>query len=165
MLERIISNRRNLEHILDNLKEGIIAHDLNRMIFFFNREAEKITGFTREEVLGRDCHEVFGCPLCGERCSFCGDKPMPEQRQEYAVSICTKTGEPRRIDMTVSLMRDSGDSVIGVLASFNDVSDILELQIRAGKLERFSGIIGRDANMQRIFKQIRDLSGYNYPIH
>jgi len=51
-LAHIIATHRNLERILDNLKEGIIAHDLNRRILFFNREAEKITGFARSEVLG-----------------------------------------------------------------------------------------------------------------
>ena len=35
-LEKLLSNKKNLERILDNLKEGIIAHDVNRRIFFFN---------------------------------------------------------------------------------------------------------------------------------
>lgn len=52
----ILSNEKNLIRILDNLKEGIIAHDLDRRIFFFNHEAERITGYNREEVLYRDCH-------------------------------------------------------------------------------------------------------------
>ncbi len=165
MLERIISNKKNLEHILDNLKEGIIAHDLNRVIFFFNREAEKITGYNREEVLGRDCHEIFGNPLCGERCSFCGNKVMPEERQEYTVNICTKAGEDRRIEMTVSVMRDEADRIIGVLASFRDLTDLLKLQIRAGKLNNFSGILGQDVKMLKVFQQISDVAGYDYPVH
>ena len=41
MLEEIISYAHNLERVLDNLKEGIIAHDTRRRIFFFNQEAEK----------------------------------------------------------------------------------------------------------------------------
>jgi PAS domain-containing protein len=70
-LNRILAPRENLARILDNLKEGVIAHDLNRRIFFFNHQAEQITGFSREEILGRDCHDAFGIPFCGERCSFC----------------------------------------------------------------------------------------------
>ena len=31
-----IASRANLVRILDNLKEGIIAHDMQRHIFFFN---------------------------------------------------------------------------------------------------------------------------------
>ncbi len=70
-LENLMCHRDNLESVLDNLKEGIIAHDMDRRIFFFNTEAERITGYQREEVLGRDCHEAFGNPFCGERCVFC----------------------------------------------------------------------------------------------
>jgi hypothetical protein len=35
-LENLICQQDNLETVLDNLKEGIIAHDMNRVIFFFN---------------------------------------------------------------------------------------------------------------------------------
>ena len=43
-LNRILAPRENLARILDNLKEGVIAHDLKRRIFFFNNQAEQITG-------------------------------------------------------------------------------------------------------------------------
>jgi len=62
-LKKVISNQKNLERILDNLKDGIIAHDLNRRIFYFNRAAEKITGYNRKEVIGKDCHQAFGEPF------------------------------------------------------------------------------------------------------
>ena len=51
-IDNILSNRKNLERILDNMKDGIIAHDLDRRIFYFNRKAEEITGYRREDVLG-----------------------------------------------------------------------------------------------------------------
>jgi PAS domain-containing protein len=69
-LKKMIAYQENLERILDNLAEGIIAHDVNRRILFFNRSAERITGYKREDVLGRDCHEVFDGPFCGGKCSF-----------------------------------------------------------------------------------------------
>ena len=78
-LNQILAPQENLARILDNLKEGVIAHDLQRRIFFFNRQAEMITGYQREEVLGRDCHEAFGIPFCGERCSFCDNSPPPAE--------------------------------------------------------------------------------------
>ena len=46
-LETLVSDKENLERILDNLSEGIFAHDLERRILFFNRAAEEITGFSR----------------------------------------------------------------------------------------------------------------------
>jgi len=43
-LEKVISNQKNLERVLDNLKDGIIAHDLNRRIFYFHKAQEYVWG-------------------------------------------------------------------------------------------------------------------------
>jgi sigma-54 dependent transcriptional regulator, acetoin dehydrogenase operon transcriptional activator AcoR len=164
-LDRILSNKNNLEQVLDNLQEGIIAHDLNRKIFFFNREAENITGYDRHELLGKDCHEVFSGPLCGKHCSFCVGNAMPRERKQYLSNIVTKNGEDRRIQMTVTLMEDENERVVGVLACFKDLTDLLDLQIRARRLSSFSNIIGQDIKMLQIFQQISDVAGYDYPVH
>ena len=59
-----------LGSVIDSLQEGIIAHDLNRKIFLFNSGAEQITGVTRAQILGRDCHEIFSPHICGDKCIF-----------------------------------------------------------------------------------------------
>ena len=104
-LVKTLASRENLIRILDNLKEGIIAHDLQRRIFFFNKEAEKITGYRREEVLGRDRHDVFGAPFCGQHCSFCGTGPMLTDHVSYPMNITAKKGDNRRIEFRATLMR------------------------------------------------------------
>jgi PAS domain S-box-containing protein len=164
-LKKILADKENLERILDNLMEGIIAHDAKRRIQFFNREAERITGYQREEVLGRDCHAVFGAPFCGDRCSFCEGPPDAWKDLDYPLNILTKNGEMRRIEMRVTGMKDSSGAFAGVVAAIHDVSDLLDLQIQLGNLEGFAGIIGQDHKMRQIFKQIRDLAATDYPIH
>ena len=164
-IDNIFSIHKNLERILDNLKEGIIAHDLERRIFYFNRTAEKVTGYRREEVLGKDCHEAFGNPFCGSRCSFCYGPPLFLDTAEYPVNISTRDGEIRRIEMTATMMRDSDDRQIGVLATFRDVTDLFELQLKAKEMTGFSNIIGCDDKMVEVFRQIKDVSGYDYPVH
>jgi PAS domain S-box-containing protein len=167
-LNQILAPQENLARILDNLKEGVIAHDLQRRIFFFNRQAEIITGYRREEILGRDCHEAFGIPFCGERCSFCDNSPpspnSPEVK-EYTLNITTKSCESRRLEMTVTLMRDHSGEFVGVLALFKDITDELRLMMQTGNLTRFSNIVGRDAKMLQVFQQISDVAAYDYPVH
>ncbi len=94
----------NLNLVVDNLKLGVIAHTTERIITVFNKEAEKITGYSKKEVLGKDCHDVFQAPLCGSKCSFCDDSPkLSAGNKEYPVTIVTKTGDTRHLEMTVSL--------------------------------------------------------------
>jgi len=163
-LSRIAADKQNLERILDNLMEGIIAHDQKRRIIFFNRAAERITGYSKIDVLGNDCHEAFGEPFCGGRCSFCGQPPDSWTPVRYPLNIVTKQGEPRRIEMSVTGMTDEKGLLFGVLAAFWDVTDLLGLQIELGRLKSFAGIIGREQKMLRIFDQIRQLATNDYPV-
>jgi PAS domain S-box-containing protein len=164
-LEDIVSEKENLERILETLSEGIIAHDRNRRIIFFNRSAEEITGYQRQEVIGKDCHEVFGGPFCGGRCSFLEGSPDSMDRLSYPLNILNKKGEARRIEMQVTSMKDGGDSFVGVVAAFRDVTDLIGLKIQAGDLKGFAGIIGRHPKMLDVYRQIRDLATSDYPVH
>ena len=165
-MESFILDRNNLELVLDNLKDGIIAHDMNRRILFFNKEAEKITGYSKDEAVGQDCHKVFDAPFCGERCSFCNQASIPDFRKqiEYPVTITTKDGEVRRIEMSITGLMDQG-VLKGVIASFRDMTEHDALTAKAQELTSFSGIIGRDREMLHLFQQIRDVAPYDYPVH
>ncbi len=163
--DELLVNTGNLVHILDNLKEGIIAHDVNRRIFFFNKEAENITGYQREDVLGRDCHEAFGEPFCGERCSFCDSAPLVGESKVYSITPPTRKGDSRRVEISVTPMQDENGNVIGVLASFRDLTDLFCLQLKTEQLTRFDNIIGQDVKMLHLFQQIRDVADYDYPVH
>ncbi|RJR40701.1 MAG: PAS domain S-box protein [Desulfobacteraceae bacterium] len=164
-LREVVSQKENLERILDSLSEGIIAHDRDRRILYFNRSAERITGYKRGEVLGLDCHEAFGKPFCGSRCSFLGDPPDGLDRLSYPLHIFTKGGEARRIEMEVSGLRDLNRRFVGVISAFRDVTDLVCLRIQTGALEGFAGIIGRDPKMLAVYSRIRDLSTNDFPVH
>lgn len=160
-IKQILSNEKNLVRILDNLKEGIIAHDLNRCIFFFNREAERITGYSREEVLNADCHDAFGAPFCGERCLFKDGSSYVPDTAEYPVSFITKDGETRNVEMSVTAIRDDAGEIFGVIAFIKDITDIVRFQLRTGELSGYSNIVGRDRKMLQIFQQIDQISNAN----
>ncbi|MEJ2639135.1 MAG: sigma 54-interacting transcriptional regulator [Desulfosarcinaceae bacterium] len=165
-LVQAIAARQNLERILDSLKEGIVAHDLKRRIFYFNREAERITGYARQEVLGRDCHEVFEAPFCGERCSFCNKDDLPTfQTKEYVLNLISKTGDKRRVELTATMMYQEDGNSIGVLVSLRDLTELTELRARSKAQSSFGNIIGRNSKMQAVFRQIRDVSDYDFPVH
>ncbi|MBW1798803.1 MAG: sigma 54-interacting transcriptional regulator, partial [Deltaproteobacteria bacterium] len=165
LLFQDFSDKKNLEEILDNLTEGIIAHDKERRILFFNRAAEKITGYSREEVLGKGCHEVFGGPFCGGRCSFQKGAPEILDHLSYPLNILTKDGQARRVEMSISGMNDDTGSFVGVIASFRDVTDLTGLKIQVGDLTGFAGLIGRDPKMLKIYRQIRDMATNDYPVY
>ena len=165
MLFNNAADRKSLEYILNNLKEGVIAHDLNRRILFYSDGAEKILEYPRKEVLGKDCHEAFGGSLCGYRCSFCSGDPSLGEMKEHSLHITTQSGRKRMIDMSIIMMKDENHHDIGALATITDQTELIELQLNTEKIFSFANIIGRDKKMIAVFKQIRDVTDYDFPVH
>ncbi len=163
-LEQVSAHQKNLEQILDHLPEGIIGHDRDRKILYFNRAAEEITGYRKSEVIGRDCHESFGAPFCGKQCSFCGEPPNSWTKISYPINIITKQGEPKQIQMFVVGMSDAQGAFAGVLASLTDITSLVGLRIWTEKFPGFAGLIGRDPQMIQVFKQIQSLAQNDYPV-
>jgi sigma-54 dependent transcriptional regulator, acetoin dehydrogenase operon transcriptional activator AcoR len=162
---KTLIDRMSLRFILDNIGDGIIVHDMNRRILYFNRSAEKITGYSRKEVVGKDCHRVFGSPFCGVQCSFCGENPGFTGSSEYSINFTSRDGESRKIEMTASMMTDEKGQQVGILAVFKDITRLFELQMTSKKLFKFGNIIGKDRKMREVFQQIRNVTDYNFPVH
>jgi PAS domain-containing protein len=64
--------------IFDSIEEGVFTVDLKWRITSFNRAAEKITGVSRKEAIGRPCsagvqHHYLSIQLCHPQGS--GDEP------------------------------------------------------------------------------------------
>lgn len=164
-LMALVQARKNSELIMDNLKEGILVHDLSRRIYYFNRAAEEITGYKRENIVGKDCHDAFPGRFCDVKCTFCNGKThgidIPYQ---YPLTINTRSGALKKIEMTVVPLKDAFGKPLGVVGSFKDVTREFELSKRLGEVEQFSGIIGKSEKMQLIYQTIRDVAESKIPV-
>jgi PAS domain S-box-containing protein len=160
--------RQNVELILDNLADGVMAHTMNRRIFYFNTAAERLTGFKREDVLGRDCHQAFRPKrFCGGDCSFCSGEA---NRQEHVnpkraqVSFPHPDGEELSFDMSIMPLADAQKTEVGALISFKDDTELTNLKSRVRHSHRCGKLIGRDPKTLALFEQIREVGPVNVPV-
>jgi PAS domain S-box-containing protein len=158
--------REETENLLDSLAEGIVIHDENRKIYVFNRAAEKITGYSRDEILGRDCHKVFPPDgFCGGECRFGElEKAPPDRGEGWTVPFRTRSGEDRRLRVTVTPQLLGPGRSPGVMASIRDVTEVSELRWTLGRRKSFHGIVGRSRAMREVFETIRQVSTSDYPV-
>ena len=70
-----------LREAVENTNEAFVTIDENHSVVFFNKTAEKIFGFSREEILGHDLNTILS-----PRCS---------QDHRLAVARYLKTKEPK----------------------------------------------------------------------
>ncbi|MBM4287591.1 MAG: PAS domain S-box protein [Deltaproteobacteria bacterium] len=162
--EKLVADKKNLEHILDHLQEGIIGHDRERRIIYFNRVAEEITGYAKDEVIGRDCHEAFGGALCGKQCSFFGGVPDSLANQCYPLNIVTKQGEPKQVEISVVGMTDELGRVVGILAIIRDITSMVGFKLWPEEFPQFGGLVGRNPKMIQVFRQIQAAAENHYPV-
>ncbi len=165
-LDAIAATRASSAMIADSISDGLLVHDMQRRIVVFNRAAEEITGRCRQDVIGRDCHAIFGCGFCGGKCVLeraRGGAPDFTEKQER-IELATRDGERRTLDARLWPLRDNEGRWVGLISVFHDITRECSLVRRVGELQSFAGIVGRDARMLEVFDLIRDVADSTVPI-
>ncbi len=133
--------------ILDSLNDGVYVCDRDRRIVYWNRSAERITGWTRNDVMGRQCLDSLLCHVDKDGRSLCGEEFCPLHRSMVSGTASTvplivfaQTREGERVPMQVSVapIRDEHGQVIGGVETFRDVSETLADLQRAQKIQTLS---------------------------
>jgi PAS domain S-box-containing protein len=155
LVNRIHYEERSLKIILDNLEVGIFTVDRGGVVTFFNTAAEKITGFGRQEVLGRPCAAIFrgGSPadlgLLKE--AIASDSP----RSGIESRILTREGIAVPIRATYLPLRNENGIAVGGLATFSDLTIIHQLKQAIEDRYSYYDMVGKSPQMQRIFENVR----------
>ena len=132
--------------VLDNLYEGVYCLDLQRRIFFWNKGAERITGYRADEVLGRSCEDNILCHvdrrgrnLCREGCPAA--KAMHDgRRHESDVFLLHKNGHRKPVRVRVAPVAEADGTIVGAMEIFSDDISSQSLRQRIARLERLSAL-------------------------
>ncbi|MBN2430510.1 MAG: diguanylate cyclase [Acidobacteria bacterium] len=133
-----------LRQYLDNLFEGAYAVDMNRRIVYWNTAAEKITGFSADEVLGSCCADNILQHVNGSGVSLCRhDCPLAQtirdgQNREVEVFLHHKLGHRLPVRVRTSILRDEQGGIVGALELFNERMGRESLQRRVRDLEKMA---------------------------
>ncbi len=166
LLYALFVTRRNLELILDNLLDGVMAHTTNRRIFYFNKAAEKITGYKRDDILGKDCHDVFPGRFCGGDCEFCESVNKKETQSIPGKEIFFKRPDQKERNLIMSIMPLTGEEneEVGALLSFKDNTELNRLKSRLKHHHSLGSLVGKDPKTLELFDQIREVNSVLVPV-
>ena len=115
------ATRDYLNAIVENTPDMIITTDLNNKIVSFNRGAEKILLYARDEVMGHDIESLYVDPE--ERKVLATYLASQEVAVNYETQLKTKTGGPIDIDLTLSYLKDRNDNIIGTVGISKDITE------------------------------------------
>jgi diguanylate cyclase (GGDEF)-like protein/PAS domain S-box-containing protein len=130
--------------ILDYISDGVYFTDTERRIAFWNKGAEALSGYSRNEVIGKCCkdnilmhvddagHELclLGCPLSA---SIRDGKP-----REAEVFLHHKNGHRVAIRVRIEAMRNDTGEIVGAVEVFRDNTAHLQLTEKLSQMEKLA---------------------------
>lgn len=160
--------------VVNTLRDGIMIVNTRGAIVSVNQAFEQITGYSREELIGRSC-EILHCEACNEAIAkgeghWCTLYRLGKTEQRKC-RIRRKDGTAIHALKNAAILRDAEGNVIGAVETLADLSEITEKenQIEAFRKQLhseddFHGIVGSSAPMRQVFDMIENAAGSDAPV-
>jgi PAS domain S-box-containing protein len=114
--------------IFENIPCGIFTVDELGCITAFNLAAEEITGWRRQEVLGRPCSEIFQNTRCEQSCFLRHSMERAETHTDEEVAIRRRDGRQLLVAISTAALKDRRGRVVGGVEMFRDRTMVAHLR-------------------------------------
>jgi PAS domain S-box-containing protein len=125
--------RERLAAIVESSDDIIAAKDLDGVITSWNRGAERILGYTAEEVIGKHISLIMPPELTEDMPRILGRIRRGEKVDHYQSKRRRKDGTIIDVSLTVSPIRDASGQIIGASKIGRDITQ--EKRVEAERLE------------------------------
>ncbi len=137
--------------ILDNIADGLFTVDTRWRITSFNKAAEKITGVSVPEALGKFCSDVFHASICGETCAIAHSMCTGKPETNHCIHIQNSEGKKIPVSICAAPLYDNQGNLIGGVETFRDLSVVNYLQQRLSRRNSLGDILSKSPAMHKIF--------------
>lgn len=152
--------------VMDSMAAGLFTVNANGIFIAWSGGAERITGYSREEVVGQPCNVLEGQNCKG----FATLKDMLDNPDPCALNgVCnqeckllSKDGRELYIHGNVRLLTEPNGDVVGAVGCFTDLTEFVLANEKITLLEEqtrhrdsFERLVGRSAAMQEVFRRLR----------
>jgi diguanylate cyclase (GGDEF)-like protein/PAS domain S-box-containing protein len=132
------------QNLLANIRDGVYFTDTDRRITYWNKGAERISGYSAKEVVGRRCRDNIlvhvdeaGRSMCRGHCPLAATI-LDAIPREAAVFLHHKLGHRVRVHIRSAQLTDDQGRVVGAAEFFTENSAQETLQTRIQELENLA---------------------------
>ena len=115
--------RARLAAIVESSDDAIIVKDMNGVVTDWNAAAERIFGYTAEEMVGRSIRAIIPPELQHEEPVILGSIKAGQRVDHYETCRLHKSGRRVEVSITFSPIRDGRGKVIGASKIAHDISE------------------------------------------
>ena len=143
--EELFKEKELFEVTLMSIGDGVICTDKEGRVRFINKTAQKLTGWSEEEAIGRPLREVFHIvnEFTRERCEDPVEKVLRTGKVVGLANntvLIAKDGTERILADSGAPIKDKDGNIIGVVLVFRDVTEQRRLEREIARMERLESI-------------------------
>ena len=139
LIDELTFVRKYLEELLEKANALIVVINRDKKVVVFNQAICRLTGFSKEEVLGREVSSLVPederLRLSSMLAAALRGEPVPN----FEVRLRTRTGEARASFATSSALTSQGE-VEGLMAIGQDVTVVAQLEQRVIQAEKLASM-------------------------
>jgi PAS domain S-box-containing protein len=158
LLKQVRYGERSLKIILDHLELAIFTVNRGGHVTFFNDASESITGYGREQVLGKAGSTVLGPEENGAWGKIRACLAAGRSGTTGPTKMLTAQGDIVDVKVDFMPLTNDREDLVGGLVTLHD----LTLARRLDEVQRdqfsFRTMIGRDPAMQKIFEMVEQVA-------
>jgi two-component system, chemotaxis family, CheB/CheR fusion protein len=153
------------EAVMSNMGEGLYTVDKQGLVTKMNPTAEKLLGWTLEELRGKKMHDVIhykhpdGSPFAAEECAGLQVLREGKALKDFEDTFIRKDGQFLPVSYSSSPLRDRDGEIVGLVVVFQDITERQQAQEalrhnqaelenrvaeRTTELEQANAALGRD---------------------
>jgi len=162
------------QSVVNTMSEGLFIVDTQGVVVYMNPAAERITGYTRDEVLGKACSvfESETCMACTDQTGqhFCTlfQRGVVENRR---CTIHRKDGSVVHLLKNARVLQDEHGNQIGGVETIIDITELVNKDRQINGLRRqltreygFAGMIGTSPVMQAVYQLLDSAAASLAPV-
>ena len=156
--QALLDEKNKLDAIFNSNIEGTFTIDMEWNVTSFNKSAEKITGYSREEAINKKCWEIFSSNLCRNGCHM--ESTMSSRISSIGNELTIKNREKKLIPIKVNSapLLNSIDEQVGAVETFIDISEIKNLSEHISEKYKFANIIGKSKSMNKVYSLLESVA-------
>jgi PAS domain S-box-containing protein len=136
---------REQARLLDKARDAILAHDMDGQIVYWNKSAERLTGWSKDEILGDRMHKCLYDPDEEDKLRRCHETMMEEGEWTGELHMRTKGGGELVVESRWTLVRDASGAPDQVLVINTDITERKRLEsqfLRSQRMESIGRLVG-----------------------
>jgi PAS domain S-box-containing protein len=126
--------RRRLAAIIESSEDAIASKDLDGIITSWNKSAERLFGYTAEEIIGQPVTTIIPPELHNDEPNILGKIRAGERIEHFQTVRVRKDGQLINVSLTVSPIKDDKGKIVGAAKIVRDVTRQKKLEEAALRL-------------------------------